>query len=434
MISHLQTLTLISIVVALACLGAAALTTVIAALRVGGRREEPPDSYEALSASRFTIPVSIVVPVEGSRRLRSGATRHPGQNDLSDTINSLLALDYPDFEVIVVAEQLTDEDLGTLKIDWALEPKEFFYRQSLGTTGVRRIYRSSREPRVMVVEKERASQADALNCGVNLARYRYIVTVTSPASIESDALLRAMGPALRDPGNAVAIVCHLESAGDDFERLKSLRAIMASRIAWRWLRAGLALDQTVVIWRRDALLQRGGFANGAADPCLDMMVRLQVRPASDGNRVVRTAEIFGRAGGQTRARRLRVSAKRPAAAFQALWRNGALAESSGLDGRAAWYFAASELLAPLLEAWVGIGTLAGAILGWLSWTDALLALLVLSLGHALVTTAALLLRGAAPGAPTGHELLRLVFVAPFEFALAVLPIGPRQGLGVSGIP
>ena len=37
--------------------------SVVAALRAGGRREDEPDSYDALAASRLTMPVSVVVPV-----------------------------------------------------------------------------------------------------------------------------------------------------------------------------------------------------------------------------------------------------------------------------------------------------------------------------------------------------------------------------------
>ena len=52
-----------SIVLALAYVAAVATFAIVAALRVGGRREDQGDDHEALASSRFTIPVSIIVPV-----------------------------------------------------------------------------------------------------------------------------------------------------------------------------------------------------------------------------------------------------------------------------------------------------------------------------------------------------------------------------------
>ena len=73
-----------------------AASAVAGALARGGRRERALDAYEALAVSRFTIPVSLIVPVTGDA------------SSLSRCIRSLLAVSYPEFEVIVVAESLDD--------------------------------------------------------------------------------------------------------------------------------------------------------------------------------------------------------------------------------------------------------------------------------------------------------------------------------------
>src|SRR5690606_37127638 len=66
-----------------------AAAAVAGALARGGRRERAADAYQAIAASRFTIPVSLIVPAGKSA-------------SVSDTISSLLALNYPEFEVVVV--------------------------------------------------------------------------------------------------------------------------------------------------------------------------------------------------------------------------------------------------------------------------------------------------------------------------------------------
>ena len=60
--SSLQLLVTASVVLSLAYLTVVSVMGVDAALRVGGRREEAADSHEALSSSRLTMPVSVVVP------------------------------------------------------------------------------------------------------------------------------------------------------------------------------------------------------------------------------------------------------------------------------------------------------------------------------------------------------------------------------------
>src|SRR4029077_1766797 len=110
-------------------------------------------------------------------------------------------------------------------------------------------YRSGRDPRLMVIDKAGAGYSDALNCGVNVARYRYFMPVAPDVTFDRDALLRLMTAALRDPANVVGASNHVErgaaSVGTDlgapfalsalFQRLASARSLMDSRLAWRQL-------------------------------------------------------------------------------------------------------------------------------------------------------------------------------------------------------
>ena len=110
---------LTAMMVSLAFLAGIVLAVAVAALNRGGRREDATDPYDALVASRFTIPVSLIVPASG---------KAPG---LSPAVGSLLSLNYPELEVIAVAEDLTENGFEHLKAEWDLETKEFFYRRTL---------------------------------------------------------------------------------------------------------------------------------------------------------------------------------------------------------------------------------------------------------------------------------------------------------------
>jgi cellulose synthase/poly-beta-1,6-N-acetylglucosamine synthase-like glycosyltransferase len=283
----------------------------------------------------------------------------------------------------------------------------------------------------MLVEKTAAGRADALNCGVNLARFRYAGVVDAGVVFEPDALLRAMSAPLKDPARVVAASSHVEtrpdvdapvSADAARQQLESIRSLMESRSVWRTLKNGLGPDRAVVVWRRDALLQMGGFSTEAVDPDLDMMRRLQTPALGAGSSAigatVRTTTVFGRVNPRSRADDLAALARRQRAVFETLSR------WTGGPGRTIAYFVAAELLTPLLEMWVVLAMGLGVASGWTSWGALALSVILLSLRRALVTSAALLLRGTAAGAPDERTLRRLLLLAPCEFVW----YGPRAGL------
>src|SRR5207244_7982184 len=129
---------------------------------------------------------------------------------VSPAISSLLALNYPEFEVIVVADGASRPMMDGLTREWQLDAREFFYRRTIEISEVRRIYRSGRDSSLMVIDKAAGGYSDALNCGVNVARYRYFMTVSPEVTFDSDALLRVMAAALRDPANVIGASNHVE--------------------------------------------------------------------------------------------------------------------------------------------------------------------------------------------------------------------------------
>lgn len=421
----LHTMLVISVIVAFAGVTAVALAAVGLALKYGGRREDPAGDREALIGSRFTIPVSVVLPLDAAA---------PDPNEM---VASLLGLNYPEFEVIVVADGRDGRALEALKIAWALSACEFFYRRSLATADVRRIYRSARDPRLMLVEKTAAGRADALNCGLNLARFRYVSVLDTRIAFDADALLRAMSAPLKDPA-VVAATSHVEIRADDGrlshaaarQWLDSSRSLMESRVVWRGAQHGLGPDDAVVTWRRDAVLQAGGFSTRVADPDLDLMVRLQAPAAADTRTratLARTTEIFGQASPLPRAAHWESMVRRRRAVLEALtawWRHG------GPDGRTLAYFVLFRLVTPLCGAWAIVGLVVGFAAGWFSWQEIALMTVMVSLARALITTSALLLRGSSPRTPDGWPLARLLLLAPCELVL----YGPAgAAAGVAGL-
>src|SRR6185437_2893981 len=90
--------------------------------------------------SRLTIPVTIVAPLYNEAPIASAS------------VASFLAVDYPEFDVVVINDGSTDATLERLVESFALRPVQLFYRNTFDSKPVRRIYRSETHSNLLVID------------------------------------------------------------------------------------------------------------------------------------------------------------------------------------------------------------------------------------------------------------------------------------------
>src|SRR5204862_6337414 len=97
--------------------------------------------------------------------------------NLVAAVRSVLSLDYPQHEVIVINDGSADETLAKLRREFKLTLRDTVYRRSLPIEGaIRGIYRSPTHPNLVVVDKVHAGKSAALNAGINLSHYPLVCT------------------------------------------------------------------------------------------------------------------------------------------------------------------------------------------------------------------------------------------------------------------
>ena len=119
---------------------------------------------------------------------------------LAETIKSLLALNYPDYEVIIINDGSTDNTLEVLETEFGLQPLNRVIRRSLLTGPISAIFTSPKYPILTVVEKPRAGRADSLNIGINLAKAPLVCIIEPDYILARDALLLLAKPFIEQPG------------------------------------------------------------------------------------------------------------------------------------------------------------------------------------------------------------------------------------------
>ncbi len=129
------------------------------------------------------------------------------------TVRSVLAFDYPELEVIIVDDGSTDRTFEVLDEELDLEPFGYYERRIVECAPVTGVYRSRKHEHVKVIRKEnQGTKADACNCGLNYARYRYVLLLDGDTLYEPDALLNCMRLAASDPQRVIGITGHISVA------------------------------------------------------------------------------------------------------------------------------------------------------------------------------------------------------------------------------
>jgi cellulose synthase/poly-beta-1,6-N-acetylglucosamine synthase-like glycosyltransferase len=144
-----------------------------------------------------------------------------------------------------------------------------------------------------VVAKENGGKADALNAGVNAARFPLFCAIDADAILERDALLRVVKPFMDRPRETVAssgivrvvngctvrdgTVTEIHAPRNHLAVLQVveyLRAFLTSRTGWSRIRSLFVISGAFGVFKRDAVLQVGGYRTDTVGEDMDLVLRL----------------------------------------------------------------------------------------------------------------------------------------------------------------
>lgn len=230
--------------------------------------------------SGHELPVSILVPAYNE------------EATIVATVKSMLQLDYPHFEIIVVNDASKDGTLEVLKREFDFHDFPLAYRNSLQTSPVRGFYQSARYDNLRLVDKENGGKADALNVGINTARYPLFCVVDADSILERHSINRILYPFLEDQrvvavGGTIRLANGCNVSQGFLSRVdlpknplallqvvEYLRAFLFGRLGWSAMGALLIISGAFGVFRREAVVSVGGFRRDTVGEDMELVVRM----------------------------------------------------------------------------------------------------------------------------------------------------------------
>ena len=210
-----------------------------------------------------------------------------------ESTRSLLALQYPDFEVIVINDGSKDGTLARLIAEFDLMPVDRYVDAGVSHAPIRSFYASPKLPRLLVLDKENGGKSDALNAGINCCRTALFCAIDADSILESDALLRIVRPFIDQPnltiaaGGTIRIAngCKVDSGRISdirlprnflalFQIVEYLRAFLMARVGLSKMQALTVISGAFGLFRRRHVVEVGGYSHGTVGEDMELVIKL----------------------------------------------------------------------------------------------------------------------------------------------------------------
>jgi cellulose synthase/poly-beta-1,6-N-acetylglucosamine synthase-like glycosyltransferase len=228
------------------------------------------EDLDLIDGSDYTKPLTMIVPAFNE------------EVTIVDSVTNLIHCDYPRFEVVVVNDGSSDRTLEVLKQAFRLRRTDLPYRDAIGTARVRAMFVAtaplpSNITQLMVLDKENAGKADALNAGINASTAPYFVSLDADSILDQRALKELMRMVQEDPrivavGGQVAIAngCTIRggrvvSVGlpthpwSRFQMVEYLRSFTTGRTGLDRLDSILILSGVFAVFEKETVIRAGGY-------------------------------------------------------------------------------------------------------------------------------------------------------------------------------
>lgn len=256
----------------------------IATIRTYFRRKSFTDT-DSLLRSEIAPGISVLAPAYNEA------------TTVVENIRSLLALKYPNFDVVVINDGSTDDTLKKCIEAFDLQPEYYAVRQTVKTQKVRGVYRSRNKSfkRLIVVDKVNGGKADALNVGLNISEKPYVTCIDVDCILTDDALLKLMKPFVDETdkkviasGGVVRVAngCEIQEGKilnvrapkkfiARYQAMEYLRTFLLGRVGWTYFDGLMLISGAIGIFDRELALKVKGYDERTVGEDMEVVIRMR---------------------------------------------------------------------------------------------------------------------------------------------------------------
>ena len=245
------------------------------------QRDDDHACWELLRSSAVP-PISIIVPAYNE------------EPTIAQSVLALLALQYPNVQVIVVNDGSKDKTADVVISEFDMVPTYLVREtETIQHAPIRQIYKSNQHPNLIFVDKENGKKADAINAGISCVRTPLFCVIDADSLLEPDALLKAVRPFVESGDNVVAvggtvgIVNGCEVEGGQVTKfalprkfiprvqvVEYTRAYLSARLAASRKGSFALISGAFGIFRRDIAVAVGGYDKTTVGEDMELVLRM----------------------------------------------------------------------------------------------------------------------------------------------------------------
>lgn len=237
-------------------------------------------SLSGLFSSNLYNPISILAPAYNE------------ESTVVASVRSLLQLQFPNYEVIVINDGSKDRTMDVLIETFKLKKVDRYVPLILSHKPIKAIYKSDLYPELLVVDKENGGKADALNAGINVSRNDLICSIDADSVLEPKVLQSMIRTFIEDDttiavGGIVRIANDCIFENNELKEIRMpktflgriqvveyLRAFLFGRVGWDYLDSLLIISGAFGLFDRKAVLKVGGYLHDTVGEDMELVVRL----------------------------------------------------------------------------------------------------------------------------------------------------------------
>lgn len=238
----------------------------------------------AIMASPLTPGISVVAPA-----YNESAT-------IISNVRSLLTLNYPLFEVIIINDGSKDDTLEKLIKEFELVETPYAYIDKLKSKPVKRLFKSTNPAFsiLTVVDKENGgTKADASNAGINASSFPYYLCTDVDCILDRNTLLKMIKPILNSTKRVIAVgaVLRMSNSCDidegiitrvrpprglvaRFQEMEYIRAYLLSKMGWSLINCVPNVSGGLGLFDKEVSVRAGGYDPLSHAEDMDLITRM----------------------------------------------------------------------------------------------------------------------------------------------------------------